>query len=447
MTDNGNQTPLVYMENITQRFGLIEALSNVDFVLQRAEIVGLLGDNGAGKSTLIKVLTGIHRPATGRIYFDGQPVVIESPKKARAMGIETVYQDLALCNLMSIARNFYLGHEPTRNVGPVTVLDHAAMNSETVEALGKIGIEIRRPQEEVLRLSGGERQSIAIGRAVFFGSKLLILDEPTSALSVGETEKVLSYTRQAKRAGLSVIFITHNIGHVYQVADRFTILSHGEKVGDFLKEEVSEKEIADMILGGPVPEHLQPEVAERTVEIRRLSESMAKLAAPASQAARRATIRSRWTALGALAVVFVICMLSLVAAGSFGSAEVEPTPLPTPTPLLEIPQDVQDNIDLLLEGSDPNQRALAAARLGNTANPVVIDPLIQALQDEDFNVRRGAARALGRLNIPDRRIFDALESLLRDTQSSVRDAAAEALSNVFGVSCSASDPCPTPSGP
>ena len=447
MVKNENGTPLVYMENITQRFGLIEALSNVDFVLNRSEIVGLLGDNGAGKSTLIKVLTGIHTPSTGQIYFEGQPVTIESPKKARAMGIETVYQDLALVNLMSVARNFYLGHELERRIGSVPFLDHEMMNQQSVEALSNIGIDIRRPDEEVLRLSGGERQSIAIGRAVHFGSKLLILDEPTSALSVGETEKVLNYTREAKRAGLSVIFITHNIGHVYQVADRFTILSHGEKVGDFLKEEVNQQAIAEMIMGGPVPERLQPKVEERAIEIQQLSEKVATTAAPIYEEARRSSVRNRNIALAGILAAMALCALSLVATGAFTSEEVAPTLVPTPTAVPEIPPDVQANIDILLENSDPSQRALAASRLGNSGNPGVIESLIQALEDEDENVRRGAARAIGRIGIPDARAFEPLVELLRDNQSSVRDAAAETLLALFDVSCSASDPCPTPSAP
>jgi simple sugar transport system ATP-binding protein len=249
MSGNGNDTPVVFMEKIVKRFGTITALSNVDFTVNPQEVVGLLGDNGAGKSTLIKVLTGVYPPTSGKIYIDGKLVEIPSPREARALGIETCYQDLALVPLMSITRNFFLGRELTRSLGPVHWLDLREMDRRSREALKDIGIQIRSPHEKVGKLSGGERQSIAIGRARHFGARLLILDEPTSALSVGETHKVLTYTLNAKEKGLSVIFITHNVGHVYQVADRFTIIRRGEMVGSYGKAEVTENDIADLITG------------------------------------------------------------------------------------------------------------------------------------------------------------------------------------------------------
>ncbi len=252
MTDHaqgGNGTPVVRMENIVKRFGTITALNGVNFTVHRHEVMGLLGDNGAGKSTLIKVLTGVHTPTSGQIFIDGQPVHIPSPRVARALGIETCYQDLALVPLMSITRNFFLGREVTRHMGPIAWLDMAEMDHKSRDALQDIGIKIRSPREKVGKLSGGERQSIAIGRARYFGAKLLILDEPTSALSVGETHKVLTYTLHAKERGLGVIFITHNVGHVYQVADRFTIIRHGELVGTYGRDEVNEKDIAALITG------------------------------------------------------------------------------------------------------------------------------------------------------------------------------------------------------
>jgi simple sugar transport system ATP-binding protein len=249
MSNNGNDTPVVRMEKIVKRFGTITALNGVDFTVHKGEVVGLLGDNGAGKSTLIKCLTGVYTPTDGQIYFEGEAVQIPSPQVARALGIETCYQDLALVNQMSITRNFYLGRELVRRIGPVHWLDVREMNRQAREALRHIGIHIRSPNERVGRLSGGERQSIAIGRARYFGAKLLILDEPTSALSVGETRKVLSYTQAAKERGLGVIFITHNVSHVYQAADRFTIIRHGDLVGTYTKDEVTEKDIADLITG------------------------------------------------------------------------------------------------------------------------------------------------------------------------------------------------------
>jgi simple sugar transport system ATP-binding protein len=249
MNNPGNDTPVVHMEKIVKRFGTITALNGVDFTVGKHEVMALLGDNGAGKSTLIKILTGVYTFTSGDIFFEGQPVEIGSPREARALGIETCYQDLALVNQMSITRNFFLGRELVRKVGPIRWLDVAEMNSQTHASLHDIGIEIRSPAEKVGKLSGGERQSIAIGRARHFGAKLLILDEPTSALSVGETRKVLSYISSARERGLSVIFITHNVHHVYQVADRYTIIRHGTKVGTYDKGQLTMDDIADLITG------------------------------------------------------------------------------------------------------------------------------------------------------------------------------------------------------
>lgn len=248
---------LVDMVDIHKYFGSVQVLRGIDFHVDRQEIVGLLGDNGAGKSTLIKVLTGYHTPTRGQIFFDGEAVKIDSPHDARELGIETVYQDLALVPLMSIARNFWLGQEPTINVGPFKFMDKKKMAQASIDALRDVGIHIRDPEETVGTMSGGERQSIAIGRAVYFGKKLLILDEPTSALSVGETQKVLDYTIAAKEKGMSVIFITHNIRHVYEVADRFTIIERGRKLGDFYKQDIEEHEVANMIVAGEIPERLR----------------------------------------------------------------------------------------------------------------------------------------------------------------------------------------------
>lgn len=259
MSEKPSHTPLVEMRDIYKSFGSVDVLKGVNFHIDRPEIVGLLGDNGAGKSTLIKILTGVHTPTRGQIYFEGQPVHIGSPHDARALGIETVYQDLALVPLISIARNFWLGQELTRQIGPLKLLNQREMSEKAREALADIGIRIRSADEPVGSLSGGERQSIAIGRAVYFGKKLLILDEPTSALSVKQTGEVLKYTLAAKERGLSVIFITHNIAHVHEVADRFTIIRGGRKIGDFRKEDVTEMEVAHMVMTGLVPERLQLE--------------------------------------------------------------------------------------------------------------------------------------------------------------------------------------------
>jgi simple sugar transport system ATP-binding protein len=244
-----NGQPVVEMKNIVKRFGTVEALRGVDFTVRKGKVHALMGDNGAGKSTLIKVLTGVHNPTSGEIYFEGKRVTITSPADARALGIETCYQDLALIPLMSIWRNFFLGRELYTNLGPIKWLHRVEMRRLCREALHNIGIEIRSAKEKVGKMSGGERQSIAIGRAIHFGAKLLILDEPTSALSVAETRKVLNYIESAKAKGLPVIFITHNVGHIYQVSDNYTIIRQGHKVGTYQKGELTQKDIADLITG------------------------------------------------------------------------------------------------------------------------------------------------------------------------------------------------------
>lgn len=246
-----NTKNLIEMKGIFKHFGTVTALKNVNFHIQNNEIVGLVGDNGAGKSTLIKILTGVFSPDSGEIFFEGEKIKLSSPKIARDLGIETVHQNLALIDLMSIARNFFLGREPVRKLGGViNVLNKNKIEDVTKEVLTEIGINVRSVDEEVSILSGGERQSVAIGRAIHFGAKLLVLDEPTAALSIKESQKVLDYVLEARDRGLSVIFITHNIYHVYSVADRFTILEHGEKLGDFKKDEVCTDDLIEVIRSG-----------------------------------------------------------------------------------------------------------------------------------------------------------------------------------------------------
>ena len=244
-----NESVIVDMKDITKRFGTVEALRGVNFQVRKGEVRALMGDNGAGKSTLIKVLTGVHTPTSGQIIFDGEAVTINSPADARSLGIETCYQDLALIPLMSIWRNFFLGRELVTNIGPIKWLQRKEMAKQCQESLLDIGIHIRSAEEKVGKMSGGERQSIAIGRAIHFGAKLLILDEPTSALSVKETNKVLDYIRAAKERGLPVIFITHNVNHIYQVSDSYTIIRQGQSVGTYMKGELSQQDIADLITG------------------------------------------------------------------------------------------------------------------------------------------------------------------------------------------------------
>lgn len=241
---------LVEMRGIRKNFGHVEALRGVDFTVGYGEIVGLIGDNGAGKSTLIKVLTGVYPPDSGEIYFDGRKVIFGSPAEARAAGIETVYQGYGVAELLNIARNFFLGREPVRRFGIFEFLDHKKMICECNKVLSEIGINVRSPLEPTGILSGGERQAINIGRAMYFKAKLVILDEPTNALSVKETEHVLQFIEQTRQAGTSVVFITHNIYHVCRVADRFVLLERGRKVGDYRRDEVTPEDIIKILTAG-----------------------------------------------------------------------------------------------------------------------------------------------------------------------------------------------------
>ena len=244
--------PLLEARGISKRFGRIEALKNVDLGLGTAEVLALLGDNGAGKSTLIKVLNGLFRPDRGQILWEGEPVRFSSPRDAYELGIATVYQDLAVVDLMSIYRNMFLGREQeiTRGVWPFRWLDRKRAKREARAALAEIGIDIRNPNETVALMSGGERQSIAIARGVHFSARLLILDEPTSALSLKQSAHVLKSIEQARDKGLAVIVISHNVHHVYPVADRFVILSHGQSIAEFKRGERSKEEVSDLIVQG-----------------------------------------------------------------------------------------------------------------------------------------------------------------------------------------------------
>jgi simple sugar transport system ATP-binding protein len=237
---------------LSKRFGHVTALRHVDFHVGHSEVVGLLGDNGAGKSTLIKILNGYLRPNTGRILWEGRPIRLRSPREAQELGISVAYQDLAVVDLMNIHRNMFLGREDEvcTRLGPIRFFHPGRARARAEAVLREIGIRVRDTREPVMNLSGGERQSIAIARAVHFSAKLLVLDEPTSQLSVKETSKVLGYTEEARSHGVSVIFITHNVRHVYSIADRFTILAHGESIGEFSKNQVSEEDIADLIVQG-----------------------------------------------------------------------------------------------------------------------------------------------------------------------------------------------------
>jgi simple sugar transport system ATP-binding protein len=250
MSSNGAR--LLEARGISKRFGHVHALRRVDFEIGYGEVVGLLGDNGAGKSTLIKVFNGVYRPDSGQLLWEGSPVQFRSPREVQELGVAVVYQDLAVVDLMNIHRNMFLGREDAvcAKIGPLRIFRPRKAKEVAEGVLGEIGIRVRDTDEPVMNLSGGERQSIAIAQAVHFSAKLLIMDEPTSQLSVKETGKVLGYIEEARERGVSVIFITHNVRHVYPVADRFCVLSHGESIGQFAKSELTEEEVTDMIVRG-----------------------------------------------------------------------------------------------------------------------------------------------------------------------------------------------------
>jgi simple sugar transport system ATP-binding protein len=244
------QTPIVQMRNIEKHFGSVIALSGVSLDVFPGECHCLLGDNGAGKSTFIKTMSGVHKATRGEILFDGKEMNFERPRDAIKAGIATVYQDLAMIPLMSVARNFFMGNEPQKNVGPFKFFDHETANRVTMEEMSKMGINLRGPDQAVGTLSGGERQTVAIARAVHFGAKVLILDEPTSALGVRQTANVLATIDKVRKQGVGVVFITHNVRHAMAVGDRFTVLNRGKTLGTAKRGEITPDELQDLMAGG-----------------------------------------------------------------------------------------------------------------------------------------------------------------------------------------------------
>ena len=254
--------PVLEARNVSKYFGRVIALEDVSLSVRAGEVNCLLGDNGAGKSTLIKTVSGVHRPDSGTLLMDGKPVVLESPRDALDRGIATVYQDLAVLPLMSISRNFFVGSEPTAGWGPFKRFDVGAAGRIATEQMLEIGISVRDPGQLVGTLSGGERQTLAIARAEYFGARVLILDEPTSALGVKEAAIVLRHIIRARAKGLAVIFITHNVQHALPVGDRFTILSHGRLAGEFVRGEVGQDELLRLMGGGDELTQLARELDE-----------------------------------------------------------------------------------------------------------------------------------------------------------------------------------------
>jgi simple sugar transport system ATP-binding protein len=241
-------TPVMEAVNISKAFGATTALVDISLRAHAGRVLALLGDNGAGKSTLIKILSGVFPPDRGELRFRGDPVRFDNPAQARRLGIATVFQDLAVCELLSVTRNIVLGREPTKGFGPFRWLDMKRADEMARSALLQLGVRWERGLDERgVNISGGERQSLAIARAMFFGSSLLILDEPTSALAVRQAGKVLEHILAARDSGQAVIFITHNFRHALSVADDLTVLAQGQVAAHFRRDEIELDELTDLV--------------------------------------------------------------------------------------------------------------------------------------------------------------------------------------------------------
>ncbi|MEI6157276.1 MAG: ATP-binding cassette domain-containing protein [Atribacterota bacterium] len=248
--------PILEVKNIVKRFGGLVAVNGVSMEVYPGEVVGLLGDNGAGKSTLIKVVSGVYHQDEGQVFFKGQEVKINNPMDAINLGIETIYQDLALAENLNVYSNIFLGREKLKKaLGCIDVLDHKYMLTESKKVLDRLGIEIPSLKNRIKMLSGGQRQSVAISRSIFWNAKFLIMGEPTAALGVAEQRKVLDLVRTLSAQGVAVIIISHQLYDVFQVAHRLVILRRGEKVGELMTRETNPDEVVSLIVGAELVEN------------------------------------------------------------------------------------------------------------------------------------------------------------------------------------------------
>ncbi|MEK9536201.1 MAG: ATP-binding cassette domain-containing protein [Pontimonas sp.] len=255
------------LKDVGKSFGSVIALANVSVKVREGAVTCILGDNGAGKSTLIKTLSGVHKPSSGVYEVKGEAVSFDSPRDALANGIATVYQDLATIPLMSVWRNFFLGNEITKGWGPFRRLDVKKMKDLTKQHLLEMGIDLRDTGQQIGTLSGGERQAVAIARAVYFGANVLILDEPTSALGVRQSGIVLKYVLAAKERGVSVVFITHNPHHAYLVGDYFYLLNRGQLANEFERAKVELDELTKAMAGGAELDALTKEIQQVRADV------------------------------------------------------------------------------------------------------------------------------------------------------------------------------------
>lgn len=258
-------TPLVELDDVSKYYGNIRALEGVSLEVRAGEITCVLGDNGAGKSTLIKIIAGKHQHDAGTLRVEGEETRLSSPREALDRGIATVYQDLAVVPLMPVWRNFFLGSEPRKGFGPFKHLDVDLMRRTTHAELLRMGIDLRDVDQPIGTLSGGERQCVAIARAVHFGAKALVLDEPTAALGVKQSGVVLKYVAAARDAGLGVVFITHNPHHAYLVGDRFVLLKRGTMSGSYTRDGITLDELTRQMAGGSELDDLRHELENRAV--------------------------------------------------------------------------------------------------------------------------------------------------------------------------------------
>ncbi|MER6746055.1 ATP-binding cassette domain-containing protein [Streptomyces fungicidicus] len=260
MTRSDTRTPLVELSGVGKRYGNVRALEGVSLEVHAGEITCVLGDNGAGKSTLIKIIAGLHRHDGGTLALDGEETLLSSPREALDRGIATVHQDLAVVPLMPVWRNFFLGSEPRRGAGPFKRMDIDLMRRTTRAELLRMGIDLRDVDQPIGTLSGGERQCVAIARAVYFGAKVLVLDEPTAALGVKQSGVVLKYVSAARDEGLGVVFITHNPHHAYLVGDRFVLLKRGTMAGSHTRDSITLDELTRQMAGGTELDDLRHEL-------------------------------------------------------------------------------------------------------------------------------------------------------------------------------------------
>ena len=251
MSAGDTAEPILSVRGVSKRFGGVLALDTVSFDLFPGEVVALAGDNGAGKSTLIKAISGVYRPDEGRILYKGKPVAFENPRQARDLGIETIYQDLALADNLDVGANVFLGREPMRKaLGLFPVLDRRLMRKQASDAIETLDIEINKLDVPVRTLSGGQRQAVAIGRAIFWKAEVLIMDEPTAALGVPEQRKVRALVDSLKTSNVGVVFISHNLGDIFAVADRIIVLRRGIVAGERRTPETDGDEIVKLMVGG-----------------------------------------------------------------------------------------------------------------------------------------------------------------------------------------------------